>query len=80
MQEVRSDKELEVSYMTIAQKMLDERKLGYLEGLEDAVTALKGVLDPVMSLSLGYKGCAVKVRSTRGDVGADKRAQKTRRK
>ena len=32
--------------MTIAQKMLDERKLGYLEGLEDAVTALKGVLDP----------------------------------
>ncbi len=46
MQEVRSDKELEVSYMTIAQKMLDERKLGYLEGLEDAIVALKGVLDP----------------------------------
>ncbi len=32
--------------MTIAQKMLDERKLGYLEGLEDAIVALKGVLDP----------------------------------
>ena len=32
--------------MTIAQKMLDERKLGCLEGLEDAVAALKGILDP----------------------------------
>lgn len=34
-QEVRSDKELEVSYMTIAQKMLDERMIGYLDGKEE---------------------------------------------
>ena len=50
MQEVRSDKELEVSYMTIAQKMLDERRIGYLDGKEEmlrmAIGALKGVLDP----------------------------------
>lgn len=51
MQEVRSDKELEVSYMTLAQKMLDERRMGYAEGREEgieeglrkAVAALKGV-------------------------------------
>lgn len=55
MQEVRNDKELEVSYMTIAQKMLDERRIGYLDGKEEgreeafriAVCALKGILDPV---------------------------------
>ena len=50
MQEVRSDKELEVSYMTIAQKMLDEPRIGYLDGKEEmlrmAIGALKGVLDP----------------------------------
>ena len=54
MQQVRSDKELEVSYMTFAQKMLDERKIGYADGLEEgreqglkkAVEALKGVLTP----------------------------------
>lgn len=45
-QEVRSDKALEVSYMTYAQKMMDERRVGYSEGLRDAVTALKGVLEP----------------------------------
>ena len=45
-QEVRSDKALEVSYMTYAQKMMDERRIGYSEGLRDAVTALKGVLEP----------------------------------
>lgn len=52
--EVRSDKELEVSYMTLAQKMMDERRMGYTEGREDgieeglrkAIIALKGVLDP----------------------------------
>ena len=51
---VRSDKELEVSYMTLAQKMMDERRMGYTEGREDgieeglrkAIIALKGVLDP----------------------------------
>lgn len=64
MQEVRSDKELEVSYMTFAQKMLDERRVGYMDGLEEgmekgleqgleqglknAVIALKGVLDPAV--------------------------------
>lgn len=56
MQEVRSDKELEVSYMTLAQKMLDERRMGYAEGREEgieeglrkAVAALKGVLDPAV--------------------------------
>ena len=32
--------------MTIAQKMLDERKLGYLDGMEDTVIALNGVLAP----------------------------------
>lgn len=35
MQEVRSDKELEVSYMTFAQKMMDERWIGYMDGRED---------------------------------------------
>ena len=34
-QEVRSDKKLEVSYMTYAQKMVDERRVGYMDGLED---------------------------------------------
>lgn len=56
MQEVRSDKELEVSYMTLAQKMLDERRMGYAEGREEgieeglrkAVAALKGVLEPAV--------------------------------
>lgn len=59
---VRSDKELEVSYMTIAQKMLDERRMGFREGhaegrtegraegreetLKGAVLALKGILEP----------------------------------
>ncbi len=33
-QAVRSDRTLEVSYMTYAQKMLDERRLGYAEGRE----------------------------------------------
>ena len=50
MQEVRSDKELEVSYMTIAQKMLDERRIGYLDGVEEglrmAVISLKGIVEP----------------------------------
>ena len=52
MQEIRSDKELEVSYMTFAQKMLDERRLGYAEGREENmrenIAALKGVLDPAV--------------------------------
>lgn len=36
-QEVRSDKELEVSYMTYAQKMMDERRIGYLDGREEGL-------------------------------------------
>ena len=63
-QEVRSDKELEVSYMTYAQKMMDERRIGFMDGLEEgmekgmekgmeeglksAVVALKGILDPAV--------------------------------
>ena len=59
-QAVRSDKTLEVSYMTYAQKMLDERRLGYIEGhekgreegreetLKHMILALKGILDPVV--------------------------------
>ena len=46
--------------MTYAQKMMDERRVGYMdglaegmekgmdEGLKKAVTALKGILDPVV--------------------------------
>ena len=56
MQEVRSDKELEVSYMTIAQKMLDERRIGYLDGKEEGreetmranIISLRGILDPTI--------------------------------
>ncbi len=59
-QAVRSDKTLEVSYMTYAQKMLDERRLGYIEGhekgreegreetLKHMILALKGILDPIV--------------------------------
>lgn len=63
-QAVRSDKELEVSYMTIAQKMLDERRQGFREGQEEGwekgrekgreetlkenVHALKGILEPAV--------------------------------
>ena len=50
--EVRSDKTLEVSYMTYAQKIIDERQRGYDEGheeaLKDAIVALKDVLDPTV--------------------------------
>lgn len=53
-QEVRSDRTLEVAYMTYAQKMLDERKLAYAEGhaegrdegINESIAALKGILDP----------------------------------
>jgi predicted transposase/invertase (TIGR01784 family) len=56
MQEVRSDKELEVSYMTYAQKMMDERRVGYMDGLsegreegfKDTIIALKDILDPAV--------------------------------
>ena len=60
MQAVRGDKGLEVSYMTLAQKMLDERRLGYEEGIEEGIekgreetlkaniAALKGVIDPTV--------------------------------
>ena len=63
-QAVRCDKELEVSYMTIAQKMLDERRQGFREGhfeghakgraegraetSKEHVLALKGLLDPAV--------------------------------
>lgn len=59
-QEVRSDKELEVSYMTYAQKMMDERRVGYMDGLaegreegrtegfKDTIIALKDILDPTV--------------------------------
>ncbi len=61
-QAVRSDRTLEVPYMTYAQKMLDERKLAYNEGLiegeakgeargrdkgvNESIAALKGILEP----------------------------------
>ena len=45
-QAVRSDKELEVSYMTFAQKMLDERSAGYAEGIRESILNLKEVLPP----------------------------------
>lgn len=56
MREVRSDETLEVSYMTYAQKMMDERRVGYMDGLEEgmekgkkeSVAALKGILDPAV--------------------------------
>ena len=64
MQAVRTDKGLEVSYMTLAQKMLDERRLGYEEGIEEgiekgreegieaglrkAIMALRGVVTPTV--------------------------------
>ena len=56
MQAVRGDKGLEVSYMTLAQKMLDERRLGYEEGIEEgieaglrkAIMALQGVVTPAV--------------------------------
>ena len=52
MQTVRSDKGLEVSYMTLAQKMLDERRLGYEEGIEaglrKAIMPLQGVVAPAV--------------------------------
>ena len=48
--EVRGDKALEVSYVTYAQKMMDERRIGYAEGPEegfkDTIIALKDILDP----------------------------------
>ncbi len=47
-QAVRNDRTLEVSYMTYAQKMLDERRLGYAEGIKDAIMALGGVLEPAV--------------------------------
>lgn len=55
--EVRSDKGLKVSYMTYAQKMMDERRIGYIEGrgegrsegLKDAIMALKGIVDPAVT-------------------------------
>lgn len=53
-QVVRSDKEMEVPYMTYAQKIWDERRLGYKEGreegleegMEKTVLALKGLIEP----------------------------------
>ena len=50
------DKELEVSYMTIAQKMLDERRMGFKEGrvegraemASESIAALKGLLEPAI--------------------------------
>lgn len=63
-QEVRSDRTLEVAYMTYAQKMLDERKLAFNEGLiegeargeargraegvNESIAALKGLLEPAI--------------------------------
>lgn len=42
--------------MTYAQKMMDERRIGYMEGreesraegLKDAIMALKGIVDPAV--------------------------------
>ena len=47
-QAVRSDRALEVAYMTYAQKMQDERKLAYNEAMADAILALKDILDPAV--------------------------------
>ena len=59
-QEVRSDRTLEVAYMTYAQKLLDERKLafnegriegevrGRTEGVNESIAALKGLLEPAI--------------------------------
>lgn len=32
--------------MTYAQKMMDERRLGYEEGLRETITVFKGILEP----------------------------------
>lgn len=66
MQEVRSDKDLEVSYMTYAQKMLDERQIGYAEGREEefvlTVQRMRqaGLDDKIISLSTGRSTEAIR--------------------
>ena len=59
-QAVRNDRTLEVAYMTYAQKLLDERKLAFHEGLvegeakgrtegvNESIAALKGLLEPAV--------------------------------
>lgn len=64
--EVRSDKDLEVSYMTYAQKMLDERQIGYAEGREEefvlTVQRMRqaGLDDKIISLSTGRSTEAIR--------------------
>ena len=68
MQEVRSDKELEVSYMTIAQKMLDERRSGYLDGVEEGIDkGMKKGMEKGMEKGV-EKGLKMAVASLKGIV------------
>lgn len=70
-QEVRSDKDLEVSYMTYAQKMLDERRVGYMDGLaegreEEFILTVQrmrqaGLDDKIISLSTGRSMEAIRL-------------------
>lgn len=59
-QEVRSDKTLEVSYMTYAQKMLDERRFAYAEGeaAGHAKGQTKGRIQGVRESILNFERCA----------------------
>ena len=65
-QEVRSDKALEVSYMTYAQKMMNERRIGYAEGREEefvlTVQRMRqaGLDDKIISLSTGRSTEAIR--------------------
>ena len=64
--EVRSDKALEVSYMTYAQKMMNERRIGYAEGREEefvlTVQRMRqaGLDDKIISLSTGRSTEAIR--------------------
>lgn len=59
-QEVRSDRTLEVAYMTYAQKMLDERKLAFNEGLieGEARGEAKGRAETLKNAVLAMKDLA----------------------
>ena len=59
-QEVRSDRALEVSYMTYAQKIMDERRYGFNEGLAEgeARGEAKGRAETLKSAVLAMKDLA----------------------
>lgn len=57
-QEVRSDKALEVSYMTYVQKMMDARRGGYMDGLNERSATIYCAVDnnnPCIFFSLPLK-------------------------